>query len=106
MKWDWTKCDLTSLTESLAAVLLEDWGGPRSPLALKYVNQTIIPDLRYCFCNNADLLMNTTFAEIIQWKLKYQFASPSAVVTELAKDLLLPAQRIIISPQITDPKES
>ena len=104
-KWDWTKNDLTSLTESLAAVLLEEWGGPRSPLALKYINETIIPDLVYCFCNNADLLTNSTFAEIVQWKLKNQFANPSAVVVDLAKDLLKPAQRIINRPQITDPKE-
>lgn len=104
-KWDWTKLDLTSLTESLATVLLEEWGGPRSPLALKYINETIIPDLVHCFCNNADLLTNTTFAEIIQWKLKNQFANPSAVVVDLAKDLLEPAQRIINRPQITDPKE-
>ena len=105
MKWDWTKHDLTSLTESLAAVLLEEWGGPRSPLALKYINETIIPDLVHCFCNNADLLTNSTFAEIIQWKLKNQFANPSAVVVDLAEDLLKPAQKIINRPQITDPKE-
>lgn len=105
INWDWTKNDLTSLTESLAAVLLEEWGGPRSPLALKYINETIIPDLVSCFCNNADLLTNSTFAEIIQWKLKNQFANPSAVVVDLAKDLLKPAQKIINRPQITDPKE-
>lgn len=104
-KWDWTKHDLTSLTESLAAVLLEEWGGPRSPLALKYIDETIIPDLVYCFCNNADLLTNPTFAEIVQWKLKNQFANPSAVVVDLAKDLIKPAQRIINRPQIIDPKE-
>ena len=105
MNRDWTKNDLSSLTESLAGVLLEEWGGPRSPLALEYINETIIPDLIYCFCNNADLLTNSTFAEIIQWKLKNQFANPSAVVVDLAKDLLLPAQKIINRPQITDPKE-
>ncbi len=105
INWGWTKSDLTSLTESLAAVLLEEWGGPRSPLALKYINETIIPDLVHCFSNNADLLINTTFAEIIQWKLKNQFANPSAVVVDLAKDLLKPAQKIINRPQITDPKE-
>ncbi|WP_291300742.1 HEAT repeat domain-containing protein [Desulfosporosinus sp. BICA1-9] len=105
MKWDWTKHDLNSLKESLAAVLLEEWGGPRSPLALKYINETIIPDLVNCFCNNADLLTNSTFAEIIQWKLKNQFANPSAVVVDLAQDLLIPAQKILNRPQIMDPKE-
>ncbi|AET69501.1 HEAT repeat protein [Desulfosporosinus orientis DSM 765] len=105
VNWGWSKNDLTSLGESLAAVLLDEWGGPRSPLALKYINETIIPDLIHCFCNNADLLTNSTFAEIIQWKLKNQFANPSAVVADLAKDLLEPAQRIIKRPQITDPKE-
>lgn len=103
--WGWSKNDLTGLGESLAAVLLEEWGGPRSPLALKYINETIIPDLVHCFCSNADLLTNSTFAEIIQWKLKNQFANPSAVVADLAEDLLEPAQRIIKRPQITDPKE-
>ncbi|AFQ45041.1 HEAT repeat domain-containing protein [Desulfosporosinus meridiei] len=103
--WGWTQNDLSSLAESLTAVLLEEWGGPRSPLALKYINETIIPDLVHCFCCNADLLTNSTYAEIIQWKLKNQFANPSAVVEDLAKDLLLPAQKIIKRPQITDPKE-
>ena len=105
INFNWTKHDLSGLKESLAAVLLEEWGGPRSPLALKYINETIIPDLVHCFCNNADLLTNSTFAEIIQWKLKNQFANPSAVVVDLAKDLLKPAQKIINRPQITDPKE-
>ena len=105
INWDWTKQDLTRLTENLTAVLLEEWGGPRSPLALKYIHETIIPDLVACFCHNADLLTNSTFAEIIQWKLKNQFANPSAVVVDLAKDLLKPAQTIINRPQIIDPKE-
>ena len=103
--WGWTQNDLSSLTENLVSVLLEEWGGPRSPLALKYINETIIPDLVHCFCNNADLLTNSTFAEIIQWKLKNQFANPSAVVVDLARDLLVPAQKILKRPQITDPKE-
>lgn len=105
IQWEWAKNDLIDLTESLTAVLLEEWGGPRSPLALKYIKETVIPDLVYCFSNNADLLTNPTFAEVIQWKLKNQFANPSAVVVDLAKDLLLPAQRIINRPQISDPKE-
>jgi len=102
---DWNKNDLTILTESLAAVLLEEWGGPRSPLALKYIKETIIPELVFCFCNNADLLTNSTFAEIIEWKLKIQFANPSAVVVDLVRKLLLPAQRILNRPQIEDPQE-
>ncbi|EHQ91243.1 HEAT repeat domain-containing protein [Desulfosporosinus youngiae] len=101
----WTKHDLASLKESLSAVLLEEWGGPRSPLALKYIDETIIPDLVHCFFSNADLLTNPTFAEIVQWKLKNQFANPAAVVADLAKDLLVPAQGIIKRPQVMDPKE-
>lgn len=102
---EWTSSDLSKLADELAVVLLEEWGGPRSPMALKYINETVIPDLVYCFCNNADLLTNVTFGEVIQWKMKNQFANPSAVVADLAKDLLSPAQKIISRPQITDPKE-
>ena len=105
IQWEWTKNDLTTLKDNLASVLLDEWGGPRSPLALQYIHETIIPDLVYCFSNNADLLTNSTFAEVIQWKLKNQFANPSAVVADLANDLLRPAQTIINRPQITDPKE-
>lgn len=102
---DWTKNDLSLLTKSLTDVLLDEWGGPRNPLALKYINETIIPDLVFCFCNNADLLTNSTFAEIIEWKLRIEFANPSAVMVDLVNNLLLPAQRIINRPQITDPEE-
>jgi hypothetical protein len=105
INWNLAKHDITSLEESLAAVLLEEWGGPRSPLALKYIHETIIPDLVSCFCQNADLLANSTFAEIVQWKLTNQFAHPSAVVEDLTRDLLLPAQKIIKRSQITEPKE-
>ncbi|MDQ7094512.1 HEAT repeat domain-containing protein [Desulfosporosinus sp. PR] len=102
---EWSQADLSELGDELAVVLLEEWGGPRSPMALKYINETIIPDLVYCFCHNADLLTNVTFSEILQWKLKNQFANPSAVVADLAKDLLAPAQKIIKRPQLVDPKE-
>ncbi|WP_407309120.1 HEAT repeat domain-containing protein [Desulfosporosinus sp. SB140] len=102
---EWVQTDLSKLEDELAVVLLEEWGGPRSPMALKYIDETIIPDLVYCFCNNADLLTNVTFGEILQWKLKNQFANPSAVVADLAKDLLSPAQKIIKRPQLIDPKE-
>ena len=101
----WPKNDLSILTESLTGVLLEESGGPRSPLALKYIKETIIPELVFCFCNNADLLTNSTFAEIIEWKLKIQFANPAAVVGDLVRKLLLPAQKILNRPQIADPQE-
>ncbi|AFM41255.1 HEAT repeat protein [Desulfosporosinus acidiphilus SJ4] len=102
---EWEQSGYLRLTEALTKVLLEEWGGPRSPMALNYIHGTIIPDLANCFWQNADLLSNITFEEIIQWKMKNQFANPSAVVADLAKDLLLPAQKIINRPQIIDPKE-
>jgi hypothetical protein len=102
---EWSPTEISKLADELGVVLLEEWGGPRSPLALKYINETIIPDLIFCFRHNADLLTNKTFEEIVQWKMKNQFANPSAVVADLTKDLLTPARKSIFSSQITDPKE-
>ncbi len=93
------------LSRSIGTVFLEEWGGPRSPLALQFLHETIIPDLVHCFRHNADILTNGTFLEIIGWKLKTQFAYPSAVASGLAGDLLKAVRGIIDIPQITDPKE-
>lgn len=88
----WTEETLTRLSEALAIVFLEDWGGPRSPLALAFIHETIIPDLIHCFRQNEDLLKNPSFAEVISWKLKTQFAYPAGIAGPLANDLLRVAQ--------------
>ncbi|MDI6879797.1 MAG: HEAT repeat domain-containing protein [Desulfitobacteriaceae bacterium] len=94
-----------NLVQGLNTVLLEDWGGPRSPLALQFIRDTLIPDLVSCFATNADLWLNPTFAEIIAWKLKSQYAYPQAVVSNLTADLLAVVQRQSQLPQNRDPKE-
>ncbi|MHB1652713.1 MAG: HEAT repeat domain-containing protein [Desulfitobacteriaceae bacterium] len=101
----WTEEEKKHLNQSLAAVFLEEWGGPRSPLALQYIHGTIIPDLLHCFQYNEDLLQNQTFAEIVSWKLKTQFAYPASAAGSLAADLLRTAQGISTLPQVTDTKE-
>ncbi|MDA8228829.1 MAG: HEAT repeat domain-containing protein, partial [Desulfitobacterium hafniense] len=50
-------------------------------------------------------LMNQTFAEIVSWKLKSQYAYPSAMVTSLTMDMLGFVQRINSPTQNSDPKE-
>lgn len=102
---EWTEDQAQQLNQSLTAVFLEDWGGPRSPLALQYIHEKIIPDLLHCFRYNADLVQNATFLEIISWKLKTQFAYPNPAVAPLAADLLKVAQGIVQIPQNIDPKE-
>ncbi len=102
---EWTKDTLNRLSEALAAVFLEDWGGPRSPMALRYIHETIIPDLMHCLRHNGDLLQNPSFAEVISWKLKTQFAYPTSIAGSLATDLLQVAQDMVIIPQVTDPRE-
>ncbi|MDI6813723.1 MAG: HEAT repeat domain-containing protein [Desulfitobacteriaceae bacterium] len=102
---EWTKDTLNRLSEALATVFLEDWGGPRSPMALRYIHETIIPDLMHCLRHNGDLLQNPSFAEVISWKLKTQFAYPTSIAGSLATDLLQVAQDMVIIPQVTDPRE-
>jgi len=104
-KHRWSDEEITTVTQGLTTVLLEEWGGPRSPLAVQYIRETIIPDLVSCFSKNADLLGNQTFAEIVSWKLKSQYAYPSAVVTGLTLDLLEVVLKINSLPQISDPKD-
>ncbi|HWJ04051.1 MAG TPA: HEAT repeat domain-containing protein, partial [Verrucomicrobiae bacterium] len=68
-KYSWSDFEISLVTQGLTNVLLEEWGGPRSPLALQYIQGTIIPDLVSSFAKNADLLLNPTFTEIIAFKL-------------------------------------
>lgn len=89
----------------LETVLLEEWGGPRSPLALEYFKNTIIPGLLHCFRNNLDLLTNPTFREIMGWKLQNEFAYPHMFAGDLARDLVQAAQKLIGRAQNNDPKE-
>lgn len=101
----WTEEKALSLSRSLGTVFLEEWGGPRSPLALQYLHEVVIPDLVACFHANADLLANPTFWEIVEWKLKTQFAYPPAAASGLAADLLKAALRGSDIGQVTDSKE-
>ncbi|KLU58581.1 HEAT repeat protein [Peptococcaceae bacterium CEB3] len=98
---------MDSLTHGLTGVLLEEWGGPRSPLALEYIKGKIIPDLADCLVRNGDLWRNPTFAEILAWKLKSQYAYPAAVAAGLSAEILAAAQKTVSPPVVAelDPKE-
>ncbi|KLU63060.1 hypothetical protein CEB3_c05540 [Peptococcaceae bacterium CEB3] len=78
----------TDVARVLASVLLDEWGGPRSPLALSYIRNVIIPNLAHCLVRNADLWQNPTFTDIVAWKFKAQYAFPQAVVDSLTTDLM------------------
>lgn len=93
------------VSRTLSSVLLEEWGGPRSPLALSYLQNIIIPSVVNCLAKNADLLLNPTFADIIAWKLKSQYAYPQAVVDSLTADILKAVLKISRLPQNCDPQE-
>lgn len=102
---EWSNRQLNAFRKQVEAILLQEWGGPRSPIALRYVKDTVIPDLLYCFQTNADLLANPSFEEIVAWKLKTQFAYPRAAATDLAHDLLQPGLQLVKQSMIDDPKE-
>ncbi len=104
-KHGWSEEKGQDLSRSVGAVLLVEWGGPRSPLALQYLHEVVIPDLVQCFGNNRDLLQNQTFLEIVAWKLKTQFAYPQATASGAAADLLKAASGSSELQQVTDPKE-
>ncbi|MDA8442941.1 MAG: HEAT repeat domain-containing protein [Peptococcaceae bacterium] len=91
------------LSTALAAVFLEEWGGPRSPLALQYLHETIIPNLEQCFSANRDLWSNPTFLQIIDWKLRNQYGYPQAVSINLAEDLMQAARALSMSAQRQEP---
>ncbi|CAA7601603.1 PBS lyase HEAT-like repeat [Acididesulfobacillus acetoxydans] len=98
---------MDALIHGLTSVLLEEWGGPRSPLALEYIKEKIIPDLAACLILNHDLWRNPTFAEILAWKLKSQYAYPAAVAAGLSNEILAAARRTVVPPALPelDPKE-
>ncbi|KLU62174.1 hypothetical protein CEB3_c15380 [Peptococcaceae bacterium CEB3] len=102
---EWTEEKTAELERRLAKVFLEEWGGPRSPLALQYIHETIVPDLLQCIRRNADLLQNQTFAEIVAWKLRTQFAYPAAAAEPLAQDLIRAAEGLVERVQVTDVRE-
>ncbi len=104
-KHGWSEEKAQDLSRSLGTVLLVEWGGPRSPLALQYLHEVVIPDLVQCFRNNGDLLQNPTFLEVVAWKLRTQFAYPLATASGTAADLLKAASGANELLQVTDPKE-
>ncbi|RYD04523.1 hypothetical protein N752_14210 [Desulforamulus aquiferis] len=64
------------LAKNLEKLFLEEWGGPKSTLALAFLNETVIPALTYVLSKNWQFLDNPTFSDILTTKLNSQFAYP------------------------------
>ncbi|GAB6181036.1 hypothetical protein JCM14036_23550 [Desulfotomaculum defluvii] len=91
------------LSSELHRLFTEDWGGPKSALALAYLRDIVIPDIIYCLKKNWHLLANPTFNEILSAKLNTQFAYPLVFATGLTKDILTCACRVLgVSPLAKD----
>ncbi len=76
------------LSPVIADVLLEDWGGPRSSLAVQHFQEKVIPDILYCLQANLTLVENPTFIAIFADKFSSQFGYPQAYAGQLARDVL------------------
>lgn len=83
------------LAQELEKVFTEEWGGPKSAMAMAYLRDTVIPDLASCLVANRQLLENSTFREIIISKLNSQFAYPPVFAQGLAGDILGCAKRVL-----------
>ncbi|SHE37283.1 RQC domain-containing protein [Desulforamulus putei DSM 12395] len=87
------------LALGLEKIFTEEWGGPKSALALAYLRDTVIPDLIYCLKKNWHFLDNPSFREILTAKLNTQFAYPPAFAEGLAGDILACAKGVLgVSP--------
>ncbi|WP_003540993.1 HEAT repeat domain-containing protein [Desulfotomaculum nigrificans] len=84
-----------NLAIELEKMFTEDWGGPKSALALAYLRDTVIPDLVHCLKTNWQYLDNPTFREILISKLNSQFAYPPTFAEGLTGDILLCAKAVL-----------
>lgn len=83
------------LAGELERLFTEEWGGPKSALAMAYLRDTVIPDLVNCLAVNWRFLNNPTFSKIIMSKLNSQFAYPPAFAEGLSRDILDCARRVL-----------
>lgn len=83
------------MESELKKLFLEEWGGPKSALALAFLSETVIPDLTKLLNKNWHFLDNVTFREILISKLNTQFAYPVAFAEGLANDIITRAKRTL-----------
>ena len=84
-----------NLAGALEKLFTEEWGGPKSALALAYLQDTVLPELIQCLKINWSFLDNPTFREILVAKLNSQFAYPPAFAEGLAVDILNCSKKIL-----------
>lgn len=89
--WD----EAESLALALEKTFTEEWGGPKSALALAYLRETVIPELIFCLITNWRFLDNSTFRYILAAKLNTQFAYPPTFAEGLAGDVLKDAKSVL-----------
>lgn len=77
-----------TLAQAVDRVLLEEWGGPRNPLAVQHIREQVIPDILHCIQANLTLVENPTFINIFAGKFSNQFGYPQAYAHQLAGDVL------------------
>ncbi|SHG89182.1 RQC domain-containing protein [Desulforamulus hydrothermalis Lam5 = DSM 18033] len=83
------------LARRLEKLFTEEWGGPKSALAVAYLRDTVIPDLIFCLNKNWPFLDNPTFRDILAAKLNTQFAYPPSFAEGLAGDILACAKEVL-----------
>ncbi len=83
------------LAQALEKTFTEEWGGPKSALALAYLRETVIPELVFCLRINWHFFDNATFRTILTAKLNTQFAYPPAFAEGLSGDLLKCAKEVL-----------
>lgn len=92
-----------NLAEALEKLFIDEWGGPKNPLALAYLRGTVIPDLIHCIKKNWIFLENKTFQEILSSKLNTQFAYPPAFADGLAGEILDCAKHVLGTSPLANP---
>lgn len=77
-----------NLVREFECLFLDEWGGPRSELAICFLRQNVIPQLVNCIVINHQYLENNTFIDILANKLNTEFAYPPTFAEGLSQDIV------------------
>jgi len=92
------------LSVGLESLLIEEWGGTKSPLAQVYIKETIIPDLVHSLTMNYCFMQNRICASILANKFQTQHGYPEAFSQGISGDVLRFASRLLAELRIPLPE--
>ena len=86
---------MEKLKRQMETLFTQEWGGPRSDLALNYLREHTIPRLLQVIIRNHRFLENRTFIDILTNKLNTEFGYPITFAEGLARDIVSTALKVL-----------